>query len=113
MCVCVCVCVYTVTTCVCVCVCLSDVGDVEGAEGGVVEAGLLPLPKKPPKGIKRDVTKLRLGGGQVWQDHSLEDWDPSEFSWVMMHWLAFSYVESALMNALRQTAAEAETTSIS
>ena len=54
-------------------------GYSEGAEGGVVEAGLLPVPKKPPKGIKTDVTKLRLGGGQVWQDHSLEDWDPSEY----------------------------------
>ena len=43
-----------------------------------MEAGLLPVPKKPPKGFKTDVTKLRLGGGQVWQDHSLEDWDPSE-----------------------------------
>ncbi|CAI8027765.1 RNA-binding protein 42 [Geodia barretti] len=54
-------------------------GYSEGAEGGVVEAGLLPVPKKPPKGIKTDVTKLRLGGGQVWQDHSLEDWDPNDF----------------------------------
>ena len=53
-------------------------GGARGAEGGVMEAGLLPVPKKPPKGIKTDVTKLRLGGGQVWQDHSLEDWDPSE-----------------------------------
>jgi hypothetical protein len=54
-------------------------GDYEGAQGGVVETGLLPVAKKTPKGLKTDVTKLRLGGGQVWQDHSLEDWDPSEY----------------------------------
>ena len=75
---------YMFTSCsnhVCVwCVCgwVADGGDMDGAEGGVMEAGLLPVPKKPPKGFKTDVTKLRLGGGQVWQDHSLEDWDTSE-----------------------------------
>ena len=62
----------------CPTVCLSVEAEVDGAEGGVVEAGLLPVPKKPPRGFKTDATKLRMGGGQVWQDHSLEDWDPSK-----------------------------------
>ena len=52
---------------------------VAGAEGGATEGGLLPLPK-PPKRLKGDVSKLRVGGGEVWQDHSLEDWDQSEIA---------------------------------
>ena len=51
----------------------------DGAEGGVVDMASLPLPTKPPK-KKKDVKKLRMGGGEVWQDHSLDDWDPSELS---------------------------------
>ena len=47
------------------------------AEGPVEGGGLLPLPTKP-KRWRADATKLRMGGGQVWQDHSLEDWDQSE-----------------------------------
>lgn len=51
----------------------------EEAEGGSMEVGgLLPLPTRPPK-RKLDVKRLRLGGGQVWQDHSLNDWDQSKF----------------------------------
>lgn len=57
----------------------STVAAAGGAEGGAVDAhvGLLPLPTKPPKKFV-DVKKLRIGGGQVWQDHSLDDWDTSE-----------------------------------
>ena len=43
----------------------------------VLDGGLLPLPK-PPRRLRSDLTKLRVGGGQLWQDHSLEDWDHSE-----------------------------------
>lgn len=44
-----------------------------------MEVGLLPLPTKPPR-RRMDVKKLRLGGGQVWEDHSLDDWDQSNCS---------------------------------
>lgn len=37
----------------------------------------LPLPTRAPK-RKLDAKKLRIGGGKVWQDPSLDDWDPSE-----------------------------------
>lgn len=49
----------------------------EEAEGGAMEVGLLPLPTKPPK-RRLDVKKLRIGGGEVWEDHSLDDWDQSK-----------------------------------
>ena len=25
--------------------------------------------------MKRDPKKLRMGGGKVWEDHTLDDWD--------------------------------------
>ncbi len=48
-------------------------------------ASLLPVPPMPPKKglvgkVKSDPKKLRMGGGKVWEDTSLDDWDPSE--WV-------------------------------
>ena len=49
----------------------------ESAESGPVDLATLPLPTKPPK-RKKDPKKLRLAGGQVWQDSSLDDWDQSE-----------------------------------
>lgn len=42
--------------------------DKRGGAGGKVE-----------KGGKR-VTVLRKGGGRVWEDQTLLEWDPSEFS---------------------------------
>ena len=36
----------------------------------------LPIPTKPPK-RKKDPKKLRAGGGKVWEDSTLDDWDPS------------------------------------
>ena len=35
------------------------------------------MPKKPLKAMKmkRDPKKLRMGGGKVWEDHTLDDWD--------------------------------------
>jgi len=35
------------------------------------------VPSKPLKQMKmkRDPKKLRMGGGKVWEDHSLDDWD--------------------------------------
>lgn len=29
--------------------------------------------------MKRDPKKLRMGGGKVWEDHSLDDWDQDDF----------------------------------
>ena len=53
-------------------------GISEGAEGGTLaDVVPLPLPTRPPK-RRVDPKKLRLGGGKVWQDSSLDDWDPSE-----------------------------------
>lgn len=40
---------------------------------------IFPAPTRPLK-TKRDPKKLRLAGGQVWQDHSLDDWDQSKFN---------------------------------
>ncbi len=49
-------------------------------------ASLLPVPPMPPKKglvgkVKSDPKKLRMGGGKVWEDTSLDDWDPSEWVW--------------------------------
>ena len=40
-------------------------------------AGAVSMHKKPLKSMKmkRDPKKLRMGGGKVWEDHSLDDWD--------------------------------------
>ncbi len=50
-------------------------------QGGAAESGAtpmdVPVPKRPPK-RKRDPKKLRMGGGSVWEDHSLDDWDHGE-----------------------------------
>lgn len=43
-----------------------------GAEG----SGTAPKPKKVASG-KRE-TVIRKGGGKVWEDTTLVDWDPSE-----------------------------------
>ena len=36
---------------------------------------------KKTKGKKKtkDLSKLRIGGGQVWEDHTLHEWDPSKY----------------------------------
>ena len=46
--------------------------------GGDAEAS--PFPAKRPKQMKmkRDPKKLRTGGGKVWEDHSLDDWDQGQ-----------------------------------
>ena len=49
-----------------------------GATGGSVTPKIFPAPTRPLK-TKRDPKKLRLAGGQVWEDHSLDDWDHSMF----------------------------------
>lgn len=51
-------------------------------EACAVDTSAIPVPKKPLKSMKmkRDPKKLRMGGGKVWEDHSLDDWDQGE--WV-------------------------------
>jgi hypothetical protein len=44
---------------------------------GITTTKIFPAPTRPLK-TKRDPKKLRLAGGQVWEDHSLDDWDQSE-----------------------------------
>lgn len=38
----------------------------------------LPIPQKAPK-KRKDPKKLRMGGGEVWEDPSLDEWDPNDF----------------------------------
>ena len=42
-----------------------------------------PPPMPPKKGLvgkqKSDPKKLRMGGGKIWEDSSLDDWDPSKY----------------------------------
>ena len=47
-----------------------------GAEASAT-LGAIPKPKKPLKAMKmkRDPKKLRMGGGKVWEDHTLDDWE--------------------------------------
>ena len=42
-----------------------------------MDTGTVPASSKPLKSMKmkRDPKKLRMGGGKVWEDHSLDDWD--------------------------------------
>ena len=47
-----------------------------GTEAAAVNLDSLPIPTKPPK-KKKDPKKLRAGGGKVWEDSTLDDWDPS------------------------------------
>ena len=53
-----------------------------GAEASP-DLGTLPKPKKPLKAMKmkRDPKKLRMGGGKVWEDHTLDDWDQGMDLW--------------------------------
>lgn len=48
-----------------------------GATGGTTSTKIFPAPTRPLK-TKRDPKKLRMAGGQVWEDHSLDDWDHSK-----------------------------------
>ena len=50
-----------------------------GGATGTSTTKIFPAPTRPLK-TKRDPKKLRMAGGQVWEDHSLGDWDPSESS---------------------------------
>ncbi len=54
---------------------------VVGAEASAIETGAIPVSKKPLKSMKmkRDPKKLRMGGGKVWEDHSLDDWDKGKY----------------------------------
>lgn len=47
------------------------------AEASVSEASAKPVSVKPLKAMKmkKDPKKLRMGGGKVWEDHSLDDWE--------------------------------------
>lgn len=50
---------------------------VASGSGAAVSLDSVPIPRKPPK-KKKDPTKLRVGGGKVWEDSSLDEWDPSK-----------------------------------
>ncbi len=57
---------------------------------GGMGGSLLPVPSMPPKKalvgkVKSDPKKLRMGGGKVWEDHTLDDWDQSEYCSIHIH----------------------------
>lgn len=47
------------------------------SEASKTDPGATSKPTKPLKAMKmkRDPKKLRMGGGKVWEDPSLDDWD--------------------------------------
>lgn len=55
---------------------------MKGAEAAAIDKEAVQFPPKPLKRMKmkRDPKKLRMGGGKVWEDHSLDDWDQGKFS---------------------------------
>ena len=44
----------------------------------VAEAMVSGTKKSKGKKKSKDLSKLRIGGGQVWEDHTLHEWDPSK-----------------------------------
>ena len=50
---------------------------------GISTTKIFPAPTRPLK-TKRDPKKLRLAGGQVWEDHSLDDWDQSKSNLLLV-----------------------------
>ena len=46
----------------------------EGASNADSGSVVKQKPLKAMK-MKRDPKKLRMGGGKVWEDHTLDDWD--------------------------------------
>lgn len=57
---------------------LSAILESTKKQAEAVDLESLPLPQKAPK-RRKDPKKLRTGGGKVWEDQSLEDWDPNDF----------------------------------
>lgn len=53
------------------------------AEASPVDADSIRRQAKPLKQMKmkRDPKKLRLAGGQAWEDHTLDDWDQGKGSY--------------------------------
>ncbi len=45
------------------------------ASGGASAEAMKPAKPLKRMKMKRDPKKLRMGGGKVWEDHSLDDWD--------------------------------------
>ena len=50
---------------------------VASGSGAGISLASVPIPTKHPKKTK-DPKKLRVGGGKVWEDSSLDEWDPSK-----------------------------------
>ena len=65
------------STCCCTCVFIQTAGAT-----GTTTTKIFPAPTRPLK-TKRDPKKLRMAGGQVWEDHSLDDWDQSELNMLI------------------------------